>query len=219
MRIGIIGSSGGSVARELIRATGKEHSYSIITDRECGLEYLAKENGIKCSRIEESENTTFSEKAKRYFDKQGGVDLILLFFLRLVTIELFGVYPTLNFHPSLLPGYRGFNALERAYEDSVEQFGATLHLVDEKPDHGRILGQVSTRLRQNYGIEQMHRISFAQKTYLAFYLIDRFSSYADGSLLMALHSESPVMNPRIENSSLRDSYREFLAREDLEYIL
>ena len=91
--------------------------------------------------------------------------------------------------------------------------------MDEKPDHGRIVAQVSSRLKQSDGIEQMHRISFAQKTYLAFYLIDRFGLYADGSLLMSLQSEPPVMNPRIESNTLRDNYREFLAREALENIL
>jgi len=218
MRIGIIGSSGGSVVRELTKATGTSHSFAIVTDRACGLETLADEYALPWSRIIEPDNTLFSDQARHYFDQQGGVDLVLLFYLRLVTPELFNAYPTFNLHPSLLPEYRGFNAIERAFEDRADDIGATLHLVDEQADHGPIIAQVSTRLKKGAGIDYMHRISFAQKTYLVFYLIDRFEAEGDNWIASG-QGGSPKMNPEITDEALRDSYRQFALREGLGDVL
>jgi methionyl-tRNA formyltransferase len=48
---------------------------------------------------------------------------------------------TINLHPSLLPAYRGGNPLFWQVFDGVEESGVTVHLVDEKEDHGPILVQ------------------------------------------------------------------------------
>lgn len=211
-----MGSSGGSVARELICAARSDHDFAIVTDRPCGLESLANEFSLPCLRIDEPDNFRFSLKAKHFFDQQEGVDLVILFYLRLVTKDLFAVYPTFNVHPSLLPDYRGFNAIERAHADCVEQFGATLHLVDEQVDHGPLVARVSMELKSKIGIEQMRRISFAQKTYLALYLLDCFELEPNASWYMALkHKESPI-NPAINSKLLLGYFKQFLAREGFE---
>jgi len=218
MRIGILGSSGGSVARELVLATGSLHNFSIVTDRLCGLEAVAREFSLPRLRIDEADNTRFSLSAKHFFDQQGGVDLVLLFYLRLVTPELFDAYPTFNVHPSLLPDYRGFKAIERAHFDRIEELGATLHLVDEKADHGPQIAQVSTTLQAGVSIEPMRRISFAQKCYLSLYLLDRFELERGTDWLSALSQSAVRVNPMISNDQLRDYYRNFLVREGLEEI-
>lgn len=215
MRIGIVGSSGGSVARELICAA-RDHDFAIVTDRPCGLETIANEFSLPCLRIDESDNTHFSQKAKQFFDQQGGVNLILLFYLRLVTPELFNAYPTFNIHPSLLPDYRGFNALERAHADRVEHFGATLHIVDEKADHGPLVAKVSTEFKSETDIAQMRQISFLQKTYLTLYLLDCFELKSNASWYLAFKGKEPPINPTISNKHLLEYFKEFIVREGFE---
>ena len=215
MRICIIGSSGGSVAKELIEASNGNHKFSIITDRECGLESVALESGIDCSRIEEPDNSVFSQKAKHKLDNQGGVDIILLFFMRLVTKELFHTYKTLNFHPSLLPEYRGFNAIERAYRNRVNEFGATLHLVDEKADNGPIIANVSTPLLPWFDLNRMHKISFAQKVYLALHLIDRLELHGNTDWIPAEENQTFHANPSLTSERIRDFYLKFIKREKI----
>ncbi len=219
MRIGIIGSSGGSVARELILATGSLHKFLIATDRLCGLEAVAREFSLPKLRIDEPDNTRFSLRAKHFFDRQGGVDLVLLFYLRLVTRELFDAYPTFNVHPSLLPDYRGLRAIERAHADQIEEFGATLHLVDETADRGPLVAQVSTILQAGVGVEPMRRISFAHKCYLGLYLLDRFALERGDDWLSALPYGAVKVNPIIASDQLRDYYRHFLLREGLEEVV
>ena len=47
----------------------------------------------------------------------------------------------LNIHPSLLPAFPGLDAQRQALEYGVKIAGCTVHLVDEKCDHGPILLQ------------------------------------------------------------------------------
>lgn len=216
MRIGVIGSSGGSVARELMNTASAKSNFLVVTDRCCGLEVLANELSLPRLRISEPDNAIFSQRAKHFFDQHGGVDLIILFYLRLVTRELFDNYPTFNLHPSLLPDYQGFNAIERAHADRVMRFGATLHLVDEHADHGPVVAQVSINLRSGQSVDRMRRISFAQKYYLSLHLLDRMESARDINWLASLHHEKAPMNPSLNNPIFRDYFRKFTVREGLE---
>lgn len=47
----------------------------------------------------------------------------------------------LNIHPSLLPKYKGLKTHERAILAKEKTSGCTVHIVNEKIDAGRILGQ------------------------------------------------------------------------------
>lgn len=49
----------------------------------------------------------------------------------------------LNIHPSLLPAFPGLNAQERALEWGAKISGCTVHLVDDRLDHGPIVLQRS----------------------------------------------------------------------------
>lgn len=50
-------------------------------------------------------------------------------------------YRIINIHPSLLPAFPGAHAYEDAFAAAVRLSGITVHLVDEKVDHGPILAQ------------------------------------------------------------------------------
>jgi phosphoribosylglycinamide formyltransferase 1 len=47
----------------------------------------------------------------------------------------------LNVHPSLLPAFRGLNAVRRALDAGVKETGVTVHLMVEEVDAGPILAQ------------------------------------------------------------------------------
>ena len=46
-----------------------------------------------------------------------------------------------NVHPSLLPKYKGMNAIKQALDDSAQYTGVTIHYVDEGIDSGSIIKQ------------------------------------------------------------------------------
>lgn len=73
-----------------------------------------------------------------------GVDLVCLAgYMRIVGDVLLGAYKgrIINIHPSLLPAFRGANAVEQAVAYGVKVYGITIHYVDESLDGGRIIAQ------------------------------------------------------------------------------
>ena len=64
-------------------------------------------------------------------------------FMRLLSPWFIRHYPhrILNIHPSLLPAFTGLHGQQQALEWGVKVSGCTVHLVDEKLDHGPIILQ------------------------------------------------------------------------------
>jgi phosphoribosylglycinamide formyltransferase-1 len=69
--------------------------------------------------------------------------VVLAGYMHLLTPAFLDVFPerVLNVHPSLLPAFPGLHAVEAALAAGVRETGATVHLVDEGVDSGRILLQ------------------------------------------------------------------------------
>ncbi|MFC5448770.1 formyltransferase family protein [Paenibacillus aestuarii] len=176
MRIGIIGSAGGSAFDEIVKILNEvspgEHEFFVVTDRECSLELKCKFHKIPCKRIEDSDNYYFSEKAKKHFDQIGQIDFVLLFFSRLVTEVLFTNYVTFNIHPSLLPAFKGMSAARKMISSSVKFIGATLHLVDETIDMGPIIAQLSMPVSSKLNENLLNKYSFIHKVYLGLLAIE-----------------------------------------------
>lgn len=57
-------------------------------------------------------------------------------------------FGTLNLHPSLLPELRGPSPIQTAILEGKEETGATIFLIDEKIDHGPILGQIKIEIKE-----------------------------------------------------------------------
>jgi phosphoribosylglycinamide formyltransferase 1 len=228
MRIGIVASSGGSafdsMRQILIHSQPNTFEFLIATDRPCGIEGLARENGLPTRRFETTDNTDFSRQTAQWFASLGGVDMVILYFLRLVTADLFHAYPTFNIHPSLLPAFRGFNPIERASREQVRFMGATAHLVDEKTDGGPIVAQVTMPIAAGESMERLHKYSFVQKVYLSVLLVEmrrqgRFPR--DGAGQISVASGLPFTdrcNPRVENANLWESLQRFQAEQGVEVL-
>lgn len=56
-------------------------------------------------------------------------------------------YNVINVHPSLLPKYRGKNAIKRAFEAGDRKTGVTVHFVNKDVDLGRVIAQKSIDIK------------------------------------------------------------------------
>ncbi len=75
-----------------------------------------------------------------------GVELICLAgYMRIIGDVLLENYGgrIINIHPSLLPAFRGADAIGQALEYGVKVFGVTIHYVDATLDGGKIISQVA----------------------------------------------------------------------------
>ena len=77
--------------------------------------------------------------------------LVLAGYMRLLSKNFVNSLPSkfiVNVHPSLLPKYKGMNAIKQALDDSAEYTGVTIHYVDENMDSGSIIKQDSIKINE-----------------------------------------------------------------------
>lgn len=65
-----------------------------------------------------------------------------------------------NLHMAPLPDYRGCNQFSYAIVDEKREFGVTIHLIDEKIDHGDILFEKRFPIPDNCWIETLYDLSY-----------------------------------------------------------
>jgi len=103
---------------------------------------------VVCGRKQFSSQAEYDQAIVRIL-RENEIDMVILAgFLSILGEEVIKAYPEriLNIHPSLIPsfcgkGYYGLKVHEEALKRGVKVTGATVHLVNEIPDGGRILLQ------------------------------------------------------------------------------
>lgn len=98
--------------------------------------------------------------------KARGVEWVIMAgWMRIVTDVLLEAFPrrVINIHPSLLPSFKGINAIEQALQAQVKITGCTVHLVDLEVDSGPILIQAAVPILADDTPETLHqRIQFQE---------------------------------------------------------
>ena len=84
--------------------------------------------------------------------------LVLAGYMRLLSKNFVNSLPSkfiVNVHPSLLPKYKGMNAIKQAIEDCAEFTGVTIHYVDEGMDSGSIIRQDTIKIHETDTAESL----------------------------------------------------------------
>src|SRR5947199_3435481 len=91
--------------------------------------------------------------------RHAGVELVVLAgFIRVLHQPMLKAFPRriINIHPSLLPKFPGLEAWRQALAMGEKVTGCTVHYVDEKIDHGRVLAQREAAILPNDTPESLH---------------------------------------------------------------
>ena len=168
MRLGIIGSSGGSAlaaADACLVEAGHHQDWVVIADRECGLLSWARSHNHAATLVPYESEGSFSRISFELLSVSA-VESVLLFYTRRVSRDLWGRIETVNIHPALLPRHPGLHAVKRAVAHGDLELGATLHRVDDGLDSGEILAQVVSPMPGPESSLDAERVSFLQKVWL-----------------------------------------------------
>jgi phosphoribosylglycinamide formyltransferase-1 len=99
--------------------------------------------------------------------RESGVDLVVLAgFMRVLRAPMLEAFSgrIINIHPSLLPKFPGLEAWKQALAAGDQVTGCTVHYVDEKIDHGKIIAQREVRILPDDTPESVHaRIQIAER--------------------------------------------------------
>ncbi len=117
-------------------------AYALERARAAGIE------AVTCLREKGETREAFEEKLQDILTRRGIELIVLAGFMTILSGDFVRRYPDriINVHPALIPsfcgkGFYGLKVHEAALAYGVKLTGATVHLVNEVPDGGRILLQ------------------------------------------------------------------------------
>ena len=140
MRLGIMCSGNGTNFENIVTnpiCNKHEVVLMIHNTKECGAVARAAKFGIPHVRVPHKDEDKMIELFKAW-----RVDLIILAgYMRVLKNPDSFPAPMINIHPSLLPKYKGLNAIEQALDSGDSVTGCTVHYVTEELDGGTIIKQ------------------------------------------------------------------------------
>lgn len=156
-KIGVMASGGGSNFKAIIDRIGEgdleaQCKFLIVNNGGCGAAAHAEEYGIPVYHISgktHPDQVQYEAAMMDVLDKYDVDLLILAGYMKALPLCMLKRMPNriLNIHPSLLPkyggkGFWGIHVHEAVVAAHEAESGATVHLVGEEIDGGRILAQV-----------------------------------------------------------------------------
>jgi phosphoribosylglycinamide formyltransferase-1 len=158
VKIGVISSGRGENLRYIIEAIRSGYLLAevciVLTDKkDAGALRIAQKYGIEHQFLDPSglSQEEYDQKLMNILDSQGILLVVLTGYMRVLSSSFVQHYPgkILNIHPALLPSFRGLNAFQQALDYGVKWSGTTIHIVDERIDHGPIIYQVPVPVKEN----------------------------------------------------------------------
>lgn len=169
-RIAVFVSGGGTNLQALIDAQGtviKDGDIALVVSSKAGAYALtrAKNASIPAVTVERKGDQEDFEHRLIGVLREYKIDIIVLAgFLSILSEAFVRMYPDriINVHPSLIPafsgkGYYGLKVHQAALARGVKITGATVHLVNEIPDGGRILSQKPVEVKEDDTPETLQR--------------------------------------------------------------
>ena len=134
MKIGVMCSGNGTNFENIVRTCNKDEVVLMIHNKKkCGAVKRAVKFGVPHCYV----NAKDEDQMIKLFEAWR-VDLIVLAgYMRVIK----NPSAMINVHPSLLPKYKGLNAVQQAMEAGEEYTGCTVHYVNEELDGGEIILQ------------------------------------------------------------------------------
>lgn len=110
------------------------------------------------------------------------VDYAFIFCDKLLRGKILTVYENkiINFHPSILPSFKGFKAIDRALEENAFLLGNSAHFVVEKPDSGSVIMQSILHKRDYKNYESVLGMQVKMTIQLMLWMKEKRLSVNDG---------------------------------------
>ena len=173
MRLGIMCSGNGSNFENIVHSCpDHEVVLMVYNKKKCGAAKRAERLGINSVRIASKDEDDIITIFDAY-----NVDLIVMAgWMRIVSKKFVEAFPgrIINLHPSLLPKYKGLNAIEQAMKAGETETGATVHFVTEELDSGAIIKQQEVPILPGDTVESVQRAIQQAEHYLLPLVINAF---------------------------------------------
>ena len=162
MRLGVMCSGNGTNFENIVNnCTEHEVVLMVHNKKNCGAVERAESLGIPHVRLKTKQDDERIELFKVW-----RVDYIILAgYMRILSPKFINAFPNkiINIHPSLLPKYKGLNAIGQAFESGDLNTGCTVHYVTEELDSGTIIEQSIVPICPDDTVDTLtHRVQQAE---------------------------------------------------------
>ena len=173
MRLGIMCSGEGTNFENIVHSC-PDHDVVLMVynKKKCGAQKRADRLGIKSIRIASKDEDDIITIFNAY-----DVDLIVMAgWMRVISKKFCEAFSgrLINLHPSLLPKYKGLNAVERAIKAGETETGCSVHFVTEELDSGAIIKQQEVPILPGDTVESVTRAVQQAEHYLLPLVINAF---------------------------------------------
>ena len=155
MRLGIMCSGEGTNFENIVRYPQMKHEVVLMihNTKQCGAVARAAKFGIPHCRIAHKDEDQMIQLFKAW-----RVDLVILAgYMRVLKDPSAFHCPVINVHPSLLPKFKGLNAVQQALDSGDTETGCTVHYVTEELDSGAIIKQQIVPILPGDTVESLTR--------------------------------------------------------------
>ena len=144
-RFAVLASGSGTNLQALLDAYPREIAV-VAGDREGAFAFeRARLAGVSAEFVDPEDFETRKEFDAELAERVAGYDVGLVVgagYMRILTPVFLERFPAvINVHPSLLPEFKGLNAVRRALEVRDDRTGVTVHLMVEEVDAGPMISQ------------------------------------------------------------------------------
>ena len=170
MKCVILGSGKGSNAKSILEAwsnkqLGIAQIEAVLSDNKMApILEIADSYSVASRFIEMNSKSALisSEDSKILSDaiEEFTPDLLILAgFMKILPAEFILRFneKIINIHPSLLPSFKGKNAIRKAFDHGVKISGCTVHWVSEEVDQGKIIAQAPVRVMETDTYETLYQ--------------------------------------------------------------
>ena len=144
----------------------------VYNKKKCGAQKRADRLGIKSNRIASKDEDDIITIFNAY-----DIDLIVMAgWMRVVSRKFCQAFEgrLINLHPSLLPKYKGLNAVEQALKSGDLETGCSVHFVTEYLDSGSVIKQQTVPILPGDTVESLQRAIQQAEHYLLPLVINGF---------------------------------------------
>lgn len=122
--------------------SNKQDAFGLKRAQKAGIENLFLDNKAFKTRVE------FEQEVDKHLQKHNIEIICLAGFMRLLSDFFINKWESkiINIHPSLLPAFKGVDAIKQAFDYKVKITGATVHIVTKEMDDGPIIAQEAVEI-------------------------------------------------------------------------
>ena len=135
-KIAVLGSNTGEIFEAIVNYF-KNSSTEVV----CFSDNLKSEILITAKKLSVEAKYLPYDESSEYFNTHNFDLIVLSDYDRELSPELIDSGRFINIHPSLLPAFKGKDAISRAFNSGVKVSGVTVHMITNDIDGGKILAQ------------------------------------------------------------------------------